>query len=469
MKKTLFSALLVLVTAFAMAQQPTIEGDLMLCPESDGIAYVANDVAYDSYQWYVDFYPYGTFDPVPGATEESFTYDAYNYSLAKIKVVTTVGSNTYESNVLTIDSMVFLPISYMTELQGNAVFDPDQQAYVLCGDAASIITTVNNPYTLVQWFKNGVAIPGATNQQYVIMGPGIYYAVASPADCPNMQQTTLQAVVIACVETDPSPLIQGDIMLCPNSEGMAGTVANIAYDTYQWYADFWPYDDFEIIDGATQATFTYDWNTYDLSKIKLVVTLDGETYESNVLQIDSYNWAPMTIAGNVTSDVTFDEQTEIWLLCEGGNGFTNTVNTPYTTNIQWYKDGVAIEGATESSYTITTAGSYTVTASPGVCPDNSTTSTPIIVEMKNCSLGTDNPATSANFSVYPNPTKDFLNVIIPEGDFTTYTIFDVSGKALLKGSLSNQSEVNVSALQGGTYILHLSGTQSQASRLFIKL
>lgn len=466
MKKLLLSTALLLMNYLSFAQQPQIQGDTMLCPQGDGTAYIANDMTYDTYQWYVDFYPHDTFVAVAGATQATFTYDAFNYSMAKIRVATTTGNDTYTSNELLIDSMVFLPITYMTETEGNAEFDPNAQAYVICGEGA-VINTVNSPYTIVQWYKDGTIIPGATNQQLTITTPGVYYAVASPQGCPDFQQTTLESVVVFCTQNNPVPVIDGDLMLCPNTNGTAGTTTNMAYDSYQWYADFYPYDDFEAIAGATQSTLTYDWMNYDQARLKLIVTLDGETYESNVIQIDSHQWGSMIVVGEVTENVSFNDDDQVWELCDG-TSFVNTVNSPYTENIQWNKDGVPVEGATNSSYTITSAGSYTVTASPVVCPENSATSLPIVVVMKNCNMSVANP-NAVLFSLYPNPAADKITITNAEA-YTTYVIFDVMGKNVMSGSIdTNSSVIDVEILEAGNYVLQLTGDQTKASQLFIKL
>jgi hypothetical protein len=471
MKKNLLTAILFFTSLGALAQQPVIAGDVMLCPESTGTAYVTNDVDFDTYQWHVDFYPYGTFDPVPGATGDSFTYDTYNYTMAKIKVVTTLNGDTSESNVLTIDSMVFLPISYSTVYEGDAYYDANQGAYVLCeGDA--IIQTVNNPYNNVQWFNNNQPINGATNQQFTITSPGVYYAVASPQSCPDYEQTTLTINVVACTQDEPVPVIEGDVMLCPHTNGAATVITDLDYDSYQWYADYYPYGEFELIDGATQADFTYDWDTYDQAKLKVVVTLNGETYESNIIQIDSHQWTSMTVSSQVTQQVLWNSETETWLLCEG-SGFVQTVNSPYTENIQWYKDGVLIDGATQSTYTITTEGVYTVVASPAVCPqeENSAESTPIVVTMQDCNMGTEPSLANVNFMVYPNPVLNKLNILMPNGtSLSEFTIFDLTGKALLQGKPDTHTpEIDVITLENGIYILQLKGDTIIASLLFSKL
>ena len=64
------------------------------------------------------------------------------------------------------------------------------------------------------------------------------------------------------------------------------------------------------------------------------------------------------------------------------------------------------------------------------------------------------------FTVYPNPTVDFLNVRVDnyDGDFE---VFDLSGKLLIKTS---DKSIDVSFLNSGQYILRVGTT----TKLFIK-
>jgi len=53
-------------------------------------------------------------------------------------------------------------------------------------------------------------------------------------------------------------------------------------------------------------------------------------------------------------------------------------------------------------------------------------------------------------AIYPNPVNDVLYV---DGDYDAIQIFDILGNPLLKSE--NQSDINVSYLSAGTYIIEL--------------
>lgn len=454
------------------SSNPVIDGDTMLCQNGDGTSEVTNDIEYDSYQWQVKFYGETEFVDVDGETEATFTYDAYTYSLAQIRVEVTLDGETYVSNVLAIDGYAFLPISYMTETDGDVTFVPEQ-GYFLC-PGGTITNTVGNPYNNVQWYKDEVAIEGATSQTYVVTEPGEYYAVAYPSGCPNNSQTTLVQVVLAHADCSGSggvpPIIDGDVMLCPDTDGTAEVTNDVGYDSYQWYVKFDGDEEFSEVEGETEPTFTYDAYNYIMAEIKVVVTLGDDTYESNIITIDGYAWGDIYIISDTSGDNVEIQGDGSMLLCEG-TGFSNEIAMPYEANIQWYKNNEPIEGATETTYTITMEGSYHVEGAPAYCPNamNSTAGTPIVVAMQDCTAGIgDNEAGS--FSLYPNPASTLLNITFGQNtSVDSYTIYDVAGKAITSGNITAAgSTINIAALAQGTYVIRMTGENTNTSKLFIK-
>lgn len=70
------------------------------------------------------------------------------------------------------------------------------------------------------------------------------------------------------------------------------------------------------------------------------------------------------------------------------------------------------------------------------------------------------------FSVYPNPVKDYLNIISTK-DIKQILITDLTGRMVMNVSDRNFTGVDVSNLQTGSYLIHLIGEETTVQR-FIK-
>jgi hypothetical protein len=271
------------------------------------------------------------------------------------------------------------------------------------------------------------------------------------------------------------PQIEGDLMLCPWTNGTASIVDEQVYDSYQWYYKYWfTSDEFAAIDGANEATFTYDWYTYDQSLFKVVVTLDGETYESNTIQIDSYAWSGFFVATDMDEEVVFDPNTETYQMCMG-NSITVSIFSPYTYGIQWYRNGEAIDGENEMSYTITEPGEYYVVAAPEFCPESTSSNEtmPIVVSFSpDCELNVEQPQQKAIISLFPNPANTHLWVGFERlAEIQSYRILDATGKVIMNTSLTSVDTtfaIDVSSLSAGFYFLQLQGETVNAVERFIK-
>lgn len=467
------------ITCSAFAQAPAIEGDVMLCPYTNGTATITTNQTYDTYQWYYKYWFLNdAYAAIDGATAASFTYDWYTYDQALLKVVVTSGGQTYESNAIQIDSYAWVGLDVMSEFNDAVTINQNDGSFLLC-DGGAITNSIGSPYTIIQWYKNDVAVEGATGSTFVITEPGTYYATAAPGFCPNSVSNTLPLVVTVNPDCSTpevtAPVIAGEnVMMCPWTTSTASVTNNQTYDTYQWYYKYWFTDDeFEAIDGATSATFDYDWYTYDQAIFKLVVTSGGQTFESNTIQIDSYNWVSLDFTLDFSEGVVPDDATFSYLICEGDT-ITNTLPDLYSANIQWYRNDEPIEGANSQVYVITEPGTYYVSAGPGICPDpvnnSNTMANPVVVSWNpECTAGVHTPDTNA-FILYPNPANTVLNISLPDGKTAeNYIIYDVTGKTLMQGALGDTtSAINIERLSAGNYFIKVSGQSLESTKLFIK-
>ena len=73
-----------------------------------------------------------------------------------------------------------------------------------------------------------------------------------------------------------------------------------------------------------------------------------------------------------------------------------------------------------------------------------------------------------DFNVYPNPAQDKISIVGSSDDYS-YSIFDMSGRALLNGKASSMTEqVNLSLLNQGAYLIKINNNNHITSLRFIK-
>lgn len=70
-------------------------------------------------------------------------------------------------------------------------------------------------------------------------------------------------------------------------------------------------------------------------------------------------------------------------------------------------------------------------------------------------------------SVYPTLTTEFINIVAP-GEATTVQIFNLSGQRVYDGNMSEQTQVSVSHLSSGTYIVLVKSGNEKWTEKFIK-
>jgi len=82
-----------------------------------------------------------------------------------------------------------------------------------------------------------------------------------------------------------------------------------------------------------------------------------------------------------------------------------------------------------------------------------------ILVVESSTLGV-NPSVDSNFVVYPNPTKNVLNIQSNLFEIATATIYDITGRVVLTSKVNNQA-IDVHSLSTGTYILSLTDVEGK--------
>ncbi|WP_179345632.1 T9SS type A sorting domain-containing protein [Winogradskyella ursingii] len=169
---------------------------------------------------------------------------------------------------------------------------------------------------------------------------------------------------------------------------------------------------------------------------------------------------------------------------ESGIGATITLNvndtninrnanyTVMNNEYQWFKDNVEITNANGSNYTITNAqesdsGEYHCEITNSTLPDLIIVRAPITVSVDaSLSLEDEN---QTEFSMYPNPAKNWLNINVKNFENAEINIYDIKGRLIQSRQLNNNlTALNIEGLQSGIYILKLEQNNIVNSKRFIK-
>ncbi len=151
-------------------------------------------------------------------------------------------------------------------------------------------------------------------------------------------------------------IINGNVILCPGGTEVLETQE---YDTYQWYKDGNP------ISGATQQTHLVSYYADAGSNISVFVTQGDQSAMSPSILVDGWVFSPLVVS-SYGSGYWFNGNE--WEMCPQHELFFEVMG-PYTNNVQWFRDGVPIEGANSPVYSVDKSGIYAVHGSPSLCPD----------------------------------------------------------------------------------------------------
>lgn len=138
---------------------------------------------------------------------------------------------------------------------------------------------------------------------------------------------------------------------------------------------------------------------------------------------------------------------------------SNTLSTGNYNDYQWYRDGVAISGATSQSYTYTVGGNYQVMVGNSFACTNY--SDGFVVGSSGGGIGLDE-AVLAGLEVYPNPSNGMVNIALKVGTDKELSVilFSIDGKKVyekagLKTNSTGTIRLDFGHLPTATYFLHI--------------
>lgn len=157
--------------------QPVVDGNIYC--SYDTITLSTPDT-FDTYQWYYNFSDSnqgGT--AINGATEQSYTATAGEFGFVYFYLEASKDNCTEASSTILIDTWAFL---------SPVVISFPQPQY--CRGDSSMIAIGSGLWENIQWSRDNVPIPGATDSILWVKESGTYVVFASPSICPETELTS---------------------------------------------------------------------------------------------------------------------------------------------------------------------------------------------------------------------------------------------------------------------------------------
>jgi len=329
----------------------------------------------------------------------SLPVPVYIFTAAPVPVITTLNSNVCLGNSATLTSSI--GISYQWYLNGNPIAYATTQSYTTTtqGNYAVIITDTNgckstisaavpvnvlavpaipaitasgsttictgNSITLTsaiatayQWYLNGTAITGAITQTLNVSSAG-YYSV-QVFNSNNCSAVSVSTPVLISSGRTPTVTASGPTVFCNGGSVILTAAADSGYTVYQWY------NNGTIINGATGKTFTVN----NSGSYTVVATIPGGCSTSPSLAT--------IVTANTVPAIPVITPSGRAALCKNS---VLSLSGPIATSYQWYKNGVAITGAINQTYSASDSGTYSLQVyNTGGCGISSSTGTKVWID-----------------------------------------------------------------------------------------
>jgi len=145
------------------------------------------------------------------------------------------------------------------------------------------------------------------------------------------------------------------------------------------------------------------------------------------------------------------------------DGASVVLNSSAATGNQWYVDGAVIANATYAAFTPTQSGTYKVQASADDCAS-------AFSDDDNEVVTGDLKFGPGLFSIYPNPTNDFIVLSGIEAGVSDAAVIDVLGRStsIKLERFQNQATADVRPLPSGLYVIRIAVQNNIQQLKFIK-
>lgn len=289
------------------------------------------------------------------------TVAAYAVSLSLSLLLVGCGNNSDSSSTAAADTVAGGP-SITAQPMGTTIVSGSNSVLSVVADGTGLT---------YQWYLDGGAIADATAATYTASAAGTYYVVVTSSDG---AVTSANAVITLTTTPVITAQPQSATILTGTSQQLSVT-ANGDEMGYQWYKDG------VAIDGATHAS--YAASSAGGYTVTVANTAGSVTSSAAVIAVSSSVTAPVINVQPVAQTVNGGTGATLWAAVNG-------VSVAY----QWYRNDVAIPGATAPIYRITTAnassaGSYKLVATNSA---GTATSSSVALTVNVISAGANTPA-----------------------------------------------------------------------------
>jgi hypothetical protein len=210
-----------------------------------------------------------------------------------------------------------------------------------CAGGSVVLSANTGTGYTYQWRNGTTTIAGATSSTYTATSSGLYSVVITNSGC-----SSTSAAITVTVTSLPAATITagGATSFCTGGSVTLSASTGTGY-TYQWR------NNGTAISGATSSSYTASAS----GSYSVTVAANGCTATSSAMSVTVNPLPTASIsAGGTTA------------LCTGGSVVLSAATgTGYA--YQWRNNGTAISGATASTYTASTSGSFTATVTANGC------------------------------------------------------------------------------------------------------
>ncbi len=308
-----------------------------------------------------------------------------------------------------------------------------------------------------KWYVNGIAVSSSGNTYTYVPSnmDSVRCVLVSSCSGTIAYSSSIHMVVTPVTTTGISITVSPDDTVC---KGIAVTFSATssgggATPTYQWKVNGMPV-------GTGSTSYTYIPTGGDI----VFCTMTSSAVCPSMLTTASNSFT-MTVDTPVSPSITLSGITSSYIGSSVSITATLTGTGGYGYTIHWMNKGLEFATSTIPSITYSKlVATDSITAKVVInsaCVD-SVTSEPHVVT--DASLGIAEYG-NGQVRIYPNPVTDIV-CISQEADLNAgkYRILDVVGKCLREGILQRQTEINISDLSTGIYLLEIRSESGISSR-----